>query len=73
MTALIASVLVVLLVGIPAFKLGQAWEHVGPQEEVDRLPRHPSHHHRTTSGERRRQRHLRLMTPPYDFDREASA
>lgn len=63
MTAVIASVLVVLLVGVPAFKLGQAWERIAPSEPP--LVRHAWHHHRQRS-------HVRRCEPTV-FDQDASA
>lgn len=64
MTALLISLVNgggLVLVG---FFLGRAYERDRPTAQIVAL-RHPIHHHR-------RARHLRVVHPPFDFDREGA-
>lgn len=50
---------------LAGFFLGRAFERERPTAPVIALQRHPAHHHRPA-------RHLRVVRPPFDFDREGA-
>lgn len=61
------ALLICLTIGgglvLAGFVLGRAYERDRPAPVV--ALRHPAHHHRPA-------RHLRVVRPPFDFDREGA-